>query len=529
MIVLTRFGTPGGQPTGDPLGKQPGIEPRSPPQRFERRVLGASSPPCIHRRGVIPVESNGRDGLFMPILLICAFTITALFTVLAVHQVKQRQRNNRAAAIPELAEQIEGKPSALYQTSDSIVSDVSVICLNVDNEEVFYRRRDLCRHRMSTQEPSSGTNSKHSSTSSWSEEPISHSNMDISTGHVILSFLQEYLQNPSKIEEQWSTLSGYTNVAGVSSIAEQEQNKEKNRNPNCLPYDDTLISVQSSVSDVTSSTYINASAIHDSDPRQPAYIATQSPLPNTTADFWQMIWEQGAVLIVNLTDEEDNREHRCTCYWPESGSQLHGVFEIHLVSEHIWSEDYLVRSFYLKNLRTNETRTITQFHYLTWPYQGVPSSTKALLEFRRQGGIPQEVFENPAAQKDGIVEFLDLRATLGVSRLCNGSRVIEEWSAMEQTNNAQPSLCRKVNKSYRGRAAPIVVHCTDGVGRTGTYCLLDIVLNRIAKGVKELNIAGSFEHLRDQRRGMVETGEQFKLVFSCLAEEVTAMVKALPR
>ncbi|KHN79045.1 Receptor-type tyrosine-protein phosphatase N2, partial [Toxocara canis] len=394
--------------------------------------------------GVIPVESNGRDGLFMPILLICAFTITALFTVLAVHQVKQRQRNNRAAAIPELAEQIEGKPSALYQ--------------------------DLCRHRMSTQEPSSGTNSKHSSTSSWSEEPISHSNMDISTGHVILSFLQEYLQNPSKIEEQWSTLSGYTNVAGVSSIAEQEQNKEKNRNPNCLPYDDTLISVQSSVSDVTSSTYINASAIHDSDPRQPAYIATQSPLPNTTADFWQMIWEQGAVLIVNLTDEEDNREHRCTCYWPESGSQLHGVFEIHLVSEHIWSEDYLVRSFYLKNLRTNETRTITQFHYLTWPYQGVPSSTKALLEFRR-----------------------------------------------------------KVNKSYRGRAAPIVVHCTDGVGRTGTYCLLDIVLNRIAKGVKELNIAGSFEHLRDQRRGMVETGEQFKLVFSCLAEEVTAMVKALPR
>uniref|UniRef100_F1KWW2 Receptor-type tyrosine-protein phosphatase-like protein n=1 Tax=Ascaris suum TaxID=6253 RepID=F1KWW2_ASCSU len=394
--------------------------------------------------GTVPVESEGRDGLFMPILVICAFTITALFTVLAVHHVKQRQRNRRAAAIPELAEQIEGKPSTLYQ--------------------------DLCRHRMSTQEPSSGTNSKHSSTSSWCEEPISHPNMDISTGHVILNFLQENLQNPSKIEEQWSTLSQYVNSSAVSSIAEQEENKEKNRNPKCLPYDDTLISVQSLASDVTSSTYINASAIHDSDPRRPAYIATQSPLPNTIADFWQMIWEQGAVLIVNLTNEEDSREQRCTRYWPESGSQLHGAFEIHLVSEHIWSEDYLVRSFYLKNLKTNETRTITQFHYLTWPYQGIPSTTKALLEFRR-----------------------------------------------------------KVNKSYRGRAAPIVVHCTDGIGRTGTYCLLDMVLNRIAKGVKELNIAGSLEHLRDQRRGMVETGEQYKLVFSCLAEEVTAMVKALPR
>uniref|UniRef100_A0A915BJU8 Uncharacterized protein n=2 Tax=Parascaris univalens TaxID=6257 RepID=A0A915BJU8_PARUN len=91
--------------------------------------------------GTVPVESEGRDGLFMPILVICAFTITALFTVLAVHQVKQRQRSRREAAIPELAEQVEGKPSTLYQ--------------------------DLCRHRMSTQEPSSGTNSKHSSTSSW--------------------------------------------------------------------------------------------------------------------------------------------------------------------------------------------------------------------------------------------------------------------------------------------------------------------------------------------------------------------------
>ncbi|VDD92477.1 unnamed protein product [Enterobius vermicularis] len=143
---------------------------------------------------------------------------------------------------------------------------------------------------------------------------------------------------------------------------------------------------------------------------------------------------------------------------------------IHLVSEHIWSEDYLVRSFYLKNLKTNETRTITQFHYLTWPLKGVPATTKALLEFRR-----------------------------------------------------------KVNKSYRGKAAPIIVHCTDGIGRTGAYCLLDIVLNRITKGLKELNIAGSLEHIRDQRRGMVDSIEQYKLVFICVAEEVTAMLKALPR
>ena len=59
------------------------------------------------------------------------------------------------------------------------------------------------------------------------------------------------------------------------------------------------------------------------------------------------------------------------------------LLQIHLVSEHIWCEDYLVRSLYLKNLTTGETRTVTQFHFLSWPVDGVPSSTKHLLELRR--------------------------------------------------------------------------------------------------------------------------------------------------
>ena len=97
---------------------------------------------------------------------------------------------------------------------------------------------------------------------------------------------------------------------------------------------------------------------------------------------------------------QDNGYQLCTRYWPEEGSEQYHIFEVHLVSEHIWCEDYLVRSFYLKNTRTGETRTVTQFHFKSWPAHGVPASTKALLEFRR-----------------------------------------------------------KVNKSYRGRACPIVIHC----------------------------------------------------------------------
>ncbi|VBB32108.1 unnamed protein product [Acanthocheilonema viteae] len=347
----------------------------------------------------VPVESETRDRFFIPILAVSTLTLVALIAVMTIHQIREHRKKIRKSIIPELDSQKYGDKALLaYQ--------------------------DLCRYQMNSHEPADIADARannHSSATSWVDEPIGQSSLDISTGHVILSFLRDYLNDTSKIEEQWKTLNEYSNPNGISSIAREEENIKKNRNLSCLPYDDTLVSVRQLVND---STYINASAIHDCDPKQANYIATQSPLPETITDFWQMIWEQVTVLIVNLTNNDDEQEERCLKYWPESGSQIHGSFEIHLVSEHIWSKDYLVRSFYLKNLRTNETRTVTQFHFLTWPKGGVPPNTKALLDFRR-----------------------------------------------------------KINKSYRGRAAPIVVHCTDGTGRTGTFCLLDMILNRVSKGI----------------------------------------------
>ncbi len=50
----------------------------------------------------------------------------------------------------------------------------------------------------------------------------------------------------------------------------------------------------------------------------------------------------------------------------------------------------------------------------------------------------------------------------------------------------------------------MVVHCSDGVGRTGTYILLDLVISRMLKGgSREMDVAASLEHLRDQRAGVV--------------------------
>jgi len=313
-----------------------------------------------------------------------------------------------------------------------------------------------------------GNGSNRSSTSSWTDEPANNS-MDISTGHMVLAYMEDHLKNKQRLEQEWVGLCGYEAEPSSTIVAFKAENKKKNRYPDKLPYDHNRVILNALVN-ATNSDYINASTVTDHDPRNPSYIVTQGPLGQTVSDFWQMVWEQGCVVIVMLSRLQDNGYQLCTRYWPEEGSEQYHIFEVHLVSEHIWCDDYLVRSFYLKNTRTGETRTVTQFHFQSWPAHGIPASTKALLEFRR-----------------------------------------------------------KVNKSYRGRACPIVVHCSDGVGRSGTYVLIDMVLNRLSKGCKEIDIAATLEHIRDQRGGMVQNRQQFEFCLMAVAEEVHAILKALPQ
>ncbi|XP_041977050.1 receptor-type tyrosine-protein phosphatase N2 isoform X2 [Aricia agestis] len=318
-----------------------------------------------------------------------------------------------------------------------------------------------------SREPDGNSPSTRSSTSSWSEEPAL-TNMDISTGHMVLAYMEDHLRNKDRLEQEWRALCAYEAEPCATTAALKPENTGKNRYNDILPYDHSRVTLNT-LSNHLGSDYINASTITDHDPRNPAYIAAAGPLAHTAPDFWQMVWEQGSVVTVMLTRLTENGQQLCHRYWPEEGSELYHIYEVHLVSEHIWCDDYLVRSFYLKNQRTGETRTVTQFHFLSWPDNGVPASTKALLEFRR-----------------------------------------------------------KVNKSYRGRSCPIVVHCSDGAGRTGTYCLIDMVLNRMAKGAKEIDIAATLEHIRDQRPRTVATRQQFEFVLMAVAEEVHAILKALP-
>uniref|UniRef100_A0A674A7V1 Protein tyrosine phosphatase receptor type Na n=1 Tax=Salmo trutta TaxID=8032 RepID=A0A674A7V1_SALTR len=310
--------------------------------------------------------------------------------------------------------------------------------------------------------------SSHSSTPSWSEEPA-QSKMDISTGHMILAYMEDHLKNKDRLMKEWKALCSYQAEPSAVTVAQSESHLEKNRCPEFLPYDHSRVKLKAD-SNSTKEDYINASIIIDHDPRLPAYIATQGPLEHTIADFWQMVWENGCTVIVMMTALVEDGETQCVRYWPDEGSSLYHIYEVNLVSEHIWCKDFLVRSFYLKNVQTQETRTLTQFHLLSWPANGIPTSTRPLLDFRR-----------------------------------------------------------KVNRCYRGRSCPIIVHCSDGTGRTGTYILIDMVLNRMAKGVKEIDIAATLEHIRDQRPSLVHTKDQFEFALTAVAEEVNAILKALPQ
>ncbi|XP_013405560.1 receptor-type tyrosine-protein phosphatase N2 [Lingula anatina] len=406
-------------------------------------------------------DTSHRD--FVLTFVLCGFIAIVLITVVVIYLVQ------RHSHVRKKLRELAGNP---------------------DNAEASADYQDLCRQRMQSKasekpepivarvgsvsnvdpkaEPSPTSRSSKSSTSSWSEEPVS-SNMDISTGHVVLSYMEDHLKNKDRLDREWEALCAYEAEPNTTEAANLPNNTRKNRYCDILPYDHSRVVLNDSTN-VSGGDYINASTITDHDPRNPAYIATQGPLPHTVADFWQLVWEQGSVVIVMLTKLTENGVAMCHRYWPEEGSDLYHIYEVHLVSEHIWCEDFLVRSFYLKNLQTGETRTVTQFHFLSWPDLEVPSSVKSLLDFRR-----------------------------------------------------------KVNKSYRGRSCPITVHCSDGSGRTGTYCLVDMVLNRMAKGAKEIDIAATLEHVRDQRMGTVKTKEQFEFVLAAVAEEVHAILKALPQ
>ncbi|XP_043083338.1 receptor-type tyrosine-protein phosphatase eta-like isoform X21 [Puntigrus tetrazona] len=230
------------------------------------------------------------------------------------------------------------------------------------------------------------------------------------------------------------------------------ENKPKNRYSNVLPYDASRVKLSMCGSPFDD--YINANYIPGYNSRK-EFIAAQGPLPVTVNEFWRMVWEKNVHTIVMLTRCNEMGRVKCEKYWP-SGTNHYQNNSVTTTSE-IELESWTIRDFTLKNVKTAETRYIRQFHFTAWPDHGVPQTTEVLIDFRH--------------------------------------------------------LVREHMDQY-SRHSPAVVHCSAGVGRTGTFIAIDHLIFQIERD-SMVDIYGIVNDMRMHRPLMVQTEEQYVYLHQC--------------
>ncbi|XP_046345015.2 uncharacterized protein LOC124125703 isoform X4 [Haliotis rufescens] len=233
-----------------------------------------------------------------------------------------------------------------------------------------------------------------------------------------------------------------------------EENKGKNKYISYYPYDATRV-VLKEVPDQPGSDYINASYI-DGHSQPKAYIAAQAPNKKTLTDFWKMIWEQNCTQIVMLTNLKELGRVKCEAYWSDTSDMRVGDFIIS-VTDSKRRANWVVRELQVTETKTNTSRCFDHFHFTTWPDHGTPEET-------------------------ALTEFLWLVRTA-------------------------PTIQHEA----------LLVHCSAGVGRTGTYIAVDYLLDQ-ALAEDRVDVFGCVSRMRDQRKGMIQTKEQYTCVYMALYE-----------
>ncbi|CAG8578867.1 6525_t:CDS:1 [Paraglomus occultum] len=259
------------------------------------------------------------------------------------------------------------------------------------------------------------------------------------------------------------------------TIANSKAAGPYNRYMDIMPYNQTRVKLLSGKTD-----YINASYL-DAPGKIRRYIAAQGPLSKTIDDFWLMIWEQNCGVVVMLTQEREKNMPKCARYWPEKDKSLNfddiGM-TVTLESEGLDpSISSIVRSITLtrkeddNNEQSLKTRRVTQLHFMGWADHGVPDSPDALLQ------------------------------------LISKTNELQQLHADENNARTQPDA-----------VGPVVVHCSAGVGRTGTFCTVDSAMALLPIMDDDsmdlvFHIIGFF---REQRMRMVQTLRQYQFCYMTL-------------
>ncbi|XP_022257184.1 tyrosine-protein phosphatase non-receptor type 9-like isoform X2 [Limulus polyphemus] len=259
-------------------------------------------------------------------------------------------------------------------------------------------------------------------------------------------------------------------MEGTFDAARLKSNQPKNRYSDVLCYDHSRVKISCLDGD-PSSNYLNANFI-DGYKQKNAFISTQGPLPKTFSHFWQMIWEQEVLVIVMTTRTIERSRAKCGQYWPKEEETYtdYGPFRIHNndVDQH---RDYTVTSLVVTHTWSGLCREVSHMQFTSWPDYGVPLSALEMLAFR------------------------------------------------DKVREQQAQSLLSLGSHWHGHALgpPIVVHCSAGIGRTGTFITLDISIQRL-EATGQIDVQGTVEKIRSQRAYSIQTPDQYVFCHLALLE-----------
>ncbi|GLV35403.1 Protein tyrosine phosphatase 52F [Carabus blaptoides fortunei] len=267
------------------------------------------------------------------------------------------------------------------------------------------------------------------------------------------SHYRKMSENSGKIRSEFQLLSTISSDVTLSTkTASLPDNKKKNRYVNILPYDETRVILN--VTNSSSSDYINASYIQGYSGNN-EYIAAQGPTEATCPAFWQMILEQNVRVIVMLTQCVENGKDKCYKYFPTVVEEydLNNDIKIECIEEQLFTV-YNRRTF--KVVKNKVAKKIIHLQFNLWPDFDVPDDVSKMIEFHE---------------------------------------------TVKEINMKKPSL--------------ILIHCSAGVGRTGTLIAIDILTQNI-RDKRKVDIFGTVLNLRKQRMTMVQSERQYEFLFKCV-------------
>ena len=224
-----------------------------------------------------------------------------------------------------------------------------------------------------------------------------------------------------------------------------------NRHNDILPYTFNAVPLDLNNAEKNLDNYINASYIDDPIRKESKlFIATQGPLKDTIPSFWKMIYNHKIKLVIMLSSGLEEVDGRSPVYWPKTKENPLNLQENNLNIEFESQDEIIKNALIIKKFKINNELEVKQIHVICWPDHGMPTDQNLTIDI--------------------------------INTMINYIKIEREGE----------------NKS------PIVVHCSAGVGRTGTVIaiyLIVLCLENLKKLKKPLiiNVFNVVRKLREPR------------------------------